>query len=203
MSLLHWPPATCRTPSGRFATCCPPTSHPVACQAPTGHLATCHTPTGCPATCPATCHALTGHPATCHAPTPPPRHQSRPHWLPRHLPRPCQILLASSQGSSSSLHLKNQGFELEVRWMTSTPNICPVLPQGRRRVRPFRPHPDEPGGRRHAGRGLHLSTFRLNLSAFCGIGGTLRRCLGCVQGVSGGIRGRLGCMSCREWLRLS
>ena len=28
------------------------------------------------------------------------------------------------------------------------------------------------------GRGLHSSTFRLNLSAFCGIGGTFRDCLG-------------------------
>jgi hypothetical protein len=38
-----------------------------------------------------------------------------------------------------------------------------------------------------AGRGLYSSTFRLNLSAFCGIGGTLRGCVGCVrvhQGVS-------------------
>ena len=28
------------------------------------------------------------------------------------------------------------------------------------------------------GRGLHSSTFQLNLSAFCGIGGTFRGCLG-------------------------
>jgi hypothetical protein len=28
------------------------------------------------------------------------------------------------------------------------------------------------------GRGLHLSTFRLNLSAFCGIWGAFRSCLG-------------------------
>jgi len=36
-------------------------------------------------------------------------------------------------------------------------------------------------------RGLHSSTFRLNLSAFCGIGGTFRGCLGGVQGVIGGV----------------
>ena len=28
------------------------------------------------------------------------------------------------------------------------------------------------------GRGLHSSTFRLNLSAFCGIGGAVRGCVG-------------------------
>ena len=38
-------------------------------------------------------------------------------------------------------------------------------------------------GRRYAllgvnGRGLHLSTFRLNVSTFCGIGGALRGCVG-------------------------
>ena len=31
---------------------------------------------------------------------------------------------------------------------------------------------------RGTGRGLHLSTFRLNLSATCGIGGAFRGCLG-------------------------
>ena len=42
------------------------------------------------------------------------------------------------------------------------------------------------------GRGLHSSTFRLNLSAFCGIGvrlgvvqGMLRRCNGVLGGLSG------------------
>jgi len=49
------------------------------------------------------------------------------------------------------------------------------------------------------GRGLHSFTFRLNLSAFCGIGvnvgvdaGVFRRCQGVFrrcQGVLGGIRG--------------
>jgi len=38
-------------------------------------------------------------------------------------------------------------------------------------------------------RGLHSSTFRLNVSAFCGIGGAFRGCLGGVEGVLGGIRG--------------
>jgi len=32
------------------------------------------------------------------------------------------------------------------------------------------------------GMGLHSSTFRLNVSAFCGIGGALRGCLGGVWG---------------------
>jgi hypothetical protein len=32
----------------------------------------------------------------------------------------------------------------------------------------------------NGGRGLHSSTFRLNVSAFCGIGGTFRGCLGSV-----------------------
>ena len=39
------------------------------------------------------------------------------------------------------------------------------------------------------GRGLYSSTFRLNLSAFCGIGGAFRGCLGGVYEVSGCIRG--------------
>ena len=34
-----------------------------------------------------------------------------------------------------------------------------------------------------AGRGVHSSTFQLNLSATCGIGGAFRGCLGVVQGV--------------------
>jgi hypothetical protein len=32
------------------------------------------------------------------------------------------------------------------------------------------------------GRGLHSSTFRLNLSAFCGIRGAIRGCQGVVRG---------------------
>ena len=34
------------------------------------------------------------------------------------------------------------------------------------------------GNRLIRGRGLHSSTFRLNLGAFCGIGGAFRGCLG-------------------------
>jgi hypothetical protein len=58
-------------------------------------------------------------------------------------------------------------------------------------------------GRGLGGRGLHSSTFRLNVSALCGIGGAFRGCLGVVYGVSGGIGGRLGCISCQKRLRLS
>ena len=41
----------------------------------------------------------------------------------------------------------------------------------------------------HLGRGLHSSTFRLNLSAFCGIGGAFRGCLGVLGmlGLEGGV----------------
>ena len=38
------------------------------------------------------------------------------------------------------------------------------------------------------GRGLHSSIFRLNISAFCGIGGAFRGCLGGAQAVSGAVR---------------
>jgi len=47
----------------------------------------------------------------------------------------------------------------------------------------------EPRRREYRGGGLHSSTFRLNLSALCGIGGALR---GCPWGV-GGYSGCLGC----------
>jgi hypothetical protein len=53
------------------------------------------------------------------------------------------------------------------------------------------------------GRGLHSFTSQLNLSAFCGIEGTLRGFLGGVWGVSGGIKGCLGCILFQKWLRLS
>jgi hypothetical protein len=49
-------------------------------------------------------------------------------------------------------------------------------------------------------RGLHSSTFRLNVSAFCGTEGT---CKGCLCGGSGGLRGCLGCISCQKRLKLS
>jgi len=53
------------------------------------------------------------------------------------------------------------------------------------------------------GRGSHSSTLRLNASAFCGIGGTFRGCLGSVYDVRGGIRGFSGCILYQERLRLS
>jgi len=53
------------------------------------------------------------------------------------------------------------------------------------------------------GRGLHSSTFRLNVSAVRGIGGALRGCLGDVQEVLPGIWGCFGCIFCQERLRLS
>ena len=52
-------------------------------------------------------------------------------------------------------------------------------------------------------RGLHSSTFRLNVSAFCGIGVASRGCLGGVQKVLGGGRGVRGCSGCMKRLRLS
>jgi hypothetical protein len=42
------------------------------------------------------------------------------------------------------------------------------------------------------GRGLPTSTFRLNVSAFCGIGGACGSCLGSVEEVPEGIRGCVG-----------
>jgi hypothetical protein len=55
------------------------------------------------------------------------------------------------------------------------------------------------------GRGLHSSTFRLNLSALCGIGvhlgvvqGLCRRC----QGVLRSIRGCSGCILCQKRLKV-
>jgi len=53
------------------------------------------------------------------------------------------------------------------------------------------------------GGGLHSSTFRFNLSAFCGIGAAFRGCSGDVQGVSGGIAGCEGCILCQKRLNLS
>ena len=47
-----------------------------------------------------------------------------------------------------------------------------------------------------SGRGLHSSTFRLNVSAFCGIGVAFRSCSGSVYQVLGGIL-------CQKRLRLS
>jgi len=42
-------------------------------------------------------------------------------------------------------------------------------------------------GERDVGRGLHSSTFQLNLSALYGIGGALRGCAARVKGVLGGV----------------
>ena len=41
-------------------------------------------------------------------------------------------------------------------------------------------------------RGSHSSTFRLNVSALCGIGGAFGKCVGGVQGVLGGSYGVFG-----------
>jgi hypothetical protein len=46
------------------------------------------------------------------------------------------------------------------------------------------------------GRGLHSSTFRLNVSAFCGLGGACRGCIRGLQEVSRDSRGCLGCVLC-------
>jgi len=53
------------------------------------------------------------------------------------------------------------------------------------------------------GRGLHSSTFRLNVSAFCGIGGALRGYSRGVYEVVGGKRGCLRRILCKKRLRLS
>jgi hypothetical protein len=54
-----------------------------------------------------------------------------------------------------------------------------------------------------AGRGLHSSTFWLNLSAFCGTGAAFMGCLGGIWAVTRGVRGCLGCYLCQIWLSLS
>jgi hypothetical protein len=47
-----------------------------------------------------------------------------------------------------------------------------------------------------AGRGLHSSTFRLNVSAFCGIGGAIGGYQGVVEAVLGALMGCSGCILC-------
>jgi len=59
------------------------------------------------------------------------------------------------------------------------------------------------GGGGGAGRGLHLSTFRLIVSAFNGIGGAFRGRLGVVYVVFEDPRGVLECILCQKRLRLS
>jgi len=54
-----------------------------------------------------------------------------------------------------------------------------------------------------AGRGLHSSSFRLNVSGFFGIGVEFKGYLEGVDGVLGGITGCLGCSLCQKRLRLS
>jgi hypothetical protein len=53
------------------------------------------------------------------------------------------------------------------------------------------------------GRGLHSSTFRLNVSAFCGIGGAIRGYRGIVRGALGVMMGFSGGIWCQKQLRLS
>jgi len=62
------------------------------------------------------------------------------------------------------------------------------------------------GRRRATGRGLHSSTFWLNLSAFGGIevhGGVVEKVRRKCQGVLRSLRGCLGCILCRKRLKLS
>jgi hypothetical protein len=61
----------------------------------------------------------------------------------------------------------------------------PPVPHAPRRPVPPPPHP--PG--RPPPRGLHIYSFRLNVSAFCGAGGAFRGCLGGIMEVSGGVMG--------------
>ena len=49
-----------------------------------------------------------------------------------------------------------------------------------------------------SGKGLHSSTFRINVSALGVIGGALRGCLGVIWGVSEGVRGCIVCVSMSE-----
>ena len=61
-------------------------------------------------------------------------------------------------------------------------------------------------GKEHAlavGRGSHLSTFRLNVSAFYGIGGAIRGYQGVDEEVFGAIMRCPGCILCQKRLRLS
>ena len=55
-----------------------------------------------------------------------------------------------------------------------------------------KPLPRARSERRPDTRGLHSSTFRLNVSAFCGIGGAFWDCLGAAYGVLRGIGGYYG-----------
>ena len=59
------------------------------------------------------------------------------------------------------------------------------------------------GEQRPRGRALHSFAFRLNVSAFCGIGGAIRGYQGIVQGVLGVTMKCVGCILCQKRLRLS
>jgi hypothetical protein len=81
---------------------------------------------------------------------------------------------------------------------------CKPLPPTRTPRRRLQQRPPRPRRqRRPQTRGLHSSTFQLNISAFCGIGGALRGCLASFQEVAGGMRRWLGCILCQKRLRLS
>ena len=54
-----------------------------------------------------------------------------------------------------------------------------------------------------SGRGLHSSTFRLNVSASCGLGVATKGYQGVVQGVLWAIMGCLGCILCQKRIRWS
>jgi hypothetical protein len=56
----------------------------------------------------------------------------------------------------------------------------------------------DPGGGGGVGRGLHSSTLRLNVSAFCGIGGAFRGCFGGVWMCSGVLQGFQGVFCVRN-----
>jgi len=59
---------------------------------------------------------------------------------------------------------------------------------------PLATYDPEPTSTAESGRSLHSSTFRLNVSAFCGIGGAFRGYLGGACEVLRGNRGDLGCI---------
>ena len=72
----------------------------------------------------------------------------------------------------------------------------------RRRRLPWRNSRCRPS-RMLGGRKLHSSIFRLNGSAFCGIGGSFRGCSGVVLEVLGGTMVSVGYVLCQKQLRLS
>jgi len=73
--------------------------------------------------------------------------------------------------------------------------VCKPLVRGLRRWTPLGGPP--------SGRGLHSTTFRLNLSALHGIGGERRSCVAHVKGVSGVVEGVQGVFFNQTRLKLS